>query len=371
MCGIAGVKRMGANAAPITIPQISALLLDIQKRGADATGIAIQRGAEIVIHKSADIAWKFLANEDTRDFLAEHLTDDIDAVLLHTRAWTKGSPLWNMNNHPLTKGVTAIVHNGMISNDDDIFRELKIQREHRVDAETDSDAIRVLLDHHGLTQAGAKSLSKLHGSAAIAAVSTDYPGKLLLARSGSPLVVAALMEGNQLMWASTKEAIHRAARSWTQKWGIWFQRNRIDLQFNPMEKETVWLIGNDGVEWHDEMTTNGYRTNVNHAVHEKYPAKQKTLNEQKSKSASSEAGEALKRARDRDGQRQTPKIVAAASAVLRLQGEMLPEKVKCPNKECSVVASLSERQRKSKQLWEMQCSGCMCLLGNPPKGQEN
>lgn len=375
MCGIAGVKRMGNDAAPITVPQVAALLLDIQKRGADATGIAIQRGNEVVVHKAAQIAWKFLADEDTKDFLAEHLTDDVDAVLLHTRAWTKGSPMFNVNNHPLTQGTTSIVHNGIIINDDEIFRELKVARRDRVDAETDSDAIRALLDHHGLTQAGAKSLSKLHGSAAIAAVSTAYPGKLLLARSGSPLVVAALMEGNQLMWASTKEAIHRAARSWTQKWGIWFQRNRIDLQFNPMAKETVWLIGNDGVEWHDEMTTNGRYVAVNHMVHEKYPAKQKNLNEQRSKSASSEAGEALKRAAAREGKHPVPAIVAAAKSqglvIIRLEGELLPEKVKCPNPECNVVASLSERQRKTKQLWEMTCSGCKCLLSNPPKGQQN
>lgn len=372
MCGIAGVKRMGTNAAPITIPQISALLLDIQKRGADATGIAIQRGSEIVVHKAAQIAWKFLADGETKEFLEEYLTEDADAAILHTRAWTKGSPMWNVNNHPLSKGVTAIVHNGMISNDDDIFRELKIPRENRVDAETDSDAIRVLLDHHGLTQAGAKSLSKLHGSAAIAAVSTAYPGKLLLARSGSPLVVAALMEGNQLMWASTKEAIHRAARTWTQKWGIWFQRNRIDLQFNPMEKETVWLIGNDGVEWHDEMTTNGYRTNVNHAVHEKYPAKQRALNNQRSESAASEAGAALKRARDRDGQREAANNSGGTSRVVirPFDGE-LPAKVKCPNPECTVVASLTEKQRKSSQLWQMQCSGCKWLLGPAPKEQQN
>lgn len=366
---------MGTDAAPITVPQISALLLDIQKRGADATGIAIQRGNEVVIHKSAHIAWKFLADAETKEFLDEYLTDDADAVLLHTRAWTKGSPMFNVNNHPLTQGVTAVVHNGVICNDDELFRELKVARGARTDAETDSDAIRLLLDHHGITQAGAKSLSKLHGSAAIAAVSTAYPGKLLLARSGSPLVVAALMEGNQLMWASTKEAIHRAARSWTQKWGIWFQRNRIDLQFNPMEKETVWLIGNDGVEWHDEMTTNGRYVAVNHAVHDKYPAKQKNLNEQRSNAASSEAGEAFKRANAREGKRPVPAIVGAARAqgvvTIRLEGELLPEKVKCPNPECTVVASLSEKQRKTKQLWDMKCSGCKCLLGAPPKGQQN
>ena len=122
MCGIAGVKRFGD--APITVDQIRVLLCSLQHRGTDATGIALMKGDKILVHKNDDEAWRYVSSKSFSDFIDTNLTDDVDTALLHTRAATCGNPRENKNNHPLTLGGAAIVHNGMISNHIDIFKKL-------------------------------------------------------------------------------------------------------------------------------------------------------------------------------------------------------------------------------------------------------
>ena len=62
-------------------------------------------------------------------------------MIFHTRLKTQGEAANNMNNHPLfTKKGVAIVHNGIINNDKEIFG-----RHEKRDAEVDSEAILSIL----------------------------------------------------------------------------------------------------------------------------------------------------------------------------------------------------------------------------------
>lgn len=131
------------------------------------------------------------------------------ACIMHTRAKTQGSEQDNRNNHPIVvaDGRMVGVHNGMLWNDDDIFRYLGADL--RI-GQVDSEAIFALLAHSNTSVE--ESLSTLEGSVACAWMTTDEgPDTLHLARvSQSPLIVGQT-EGGSLLFASTEWTLKDAA----------------------------------------------------------------------------------------------------------------------------------------------------------------
>src|SRR5208282_6156228 len=182
MCGIAGIRKYGEK--PIEEHMIRLLLTSMEKRGNDATGIAMQNKKGDVFTLKNDVpAWTFVTSDNYNNWIDEHLTDDIEQVILHTRAATKGSPRFAKNNHPLFNGKAAIVHNGKIENDDELFKRHNLERA----ADTDTDIVRAIVDKFGITKQAVARLEDIRGSAAIAALSPEYPGMMIVGRSGSPL----------------------------------------------------------------------------------------------------------------------------------------------------------------------------------------
>jgi hypothetical protein len=100
-----------------------------------------------------------------------------------------------------------VVHNGIVTNDAELFRAVDRERY----GDVDSEAIAAVLSHAGtLTESGEtrSALESIGGSAAIAAMD-ERDGTVLLARiSGSPLYV--LETRRLVMWASTAEALRIA-----------------------------------------------------------------------------------------------------------------------------------------------------------------
>lgn len=282
MCGIAGVRRFGPT--PITRDQIELLFYGIEARGTDAAGIAILNGNEVSVCKSGDTAWKFLASSEFDGYIQEKLTPETEVVLLHTRFATQGSTYDNKNNHPLFSGDTAVIHNGTIYNDDYLFKDLGFNRE----AETDSDILRGILDKDGLTRQGMSTLNRVNGSCAMAAISSSYPGYLLLARSGSPLVIAGNENEDQLVFASTKAAIVLASKPWTKCFGIDMQENKSNYKFRTMNGDSAWLFGPKGLEWRTEFkSVYNYKAPTYSTVHSGWQERQGRMNSKKSEQLTS------------------------------------------------------------------------------------
>lgn len=203
MCGIAGFSINDADHKKLKSRRIAkALLLAIQERGEDATGAAWSENDNnktTVFYAKSDMpADEFV---EALDDLMPRYTR---TAILHTRWATKGDPANNDNNHPIVVGNTVGIHNGVITNDDELFDSHGWDRQ----AEVDSEAIFQLIEH---AKDPLSVLPTLRGRAAIAWLDTDQPNTLHLAKlEGSPLFVGYTNNGS-VFFASTEPLLREAA----------------------------------------------------------------------------------------------------------------------------------------------------------------
>lgn len=108
----------------------------------------------------------------------------------HTRWATHGAPSEH-NAHPHRSGDVYLVHNGIIEN----YKELKAElKGHRFTSETDTEVLAALIDSlytdgAKLKDAVAQALKLVSGTYGIAVISTREPETIVVARSGSPLII--------------------------------------------------------------------------------------------------------------------------------------------------------------------------------------
>lgn len=200
MCGIAGIHRRTDESIDKMGSLVNQLLYGIESRGRDATGLlAIGPDGSFALDKRILRATDFIATR-------KGIHSTAKTILLHTRYATKGAKELTSNAHPLVSGKVAAVHNGMIYNDDEIFRTFDLPRA----AQVDSEVIPAIINFSGWDSAE-DGLDLLDGSAAIAAVTADRPDELLLVRTeSSPLVY--MVTRDLVVFASTRGAIETAWR---------------------------------------------------------------------------------------------------------------------------------------------------------------
>lgn len=108
----------------------------------------------------------------------------------HTRWATHGVPS-ERNAHPHQAGDIYLVHNGIIEN----YKELKAElKDHVFVSETDSEVLAALIDSFyddktSLETAVSQALQLVDGTYGIAVISVHEPDKIVVARSGSPLII--------------------------------------------------------------------------------------------------------------------------------------------------------------------------------------
>jgi len=181
MCGIVAASAR-RNIKDILIAGLHTL----EYRGYDSAGIALQRGAHLVRHRTAG---------KVRDLEALLLTDPIDGHcgISHTRWATHGVPNTE-NAHPHVSGdQLALVHNGIIENHEELRQELQ-QAGCRFSSDTDTEVMvhllaRLMESGLDLFSSVRQAVGRLRGAFAIAVVSAAEPGVVVGARRGSPLVL--------------------------------------------------------------------------------------------------------------------------------------------------------------------------------------
>ena len=180
MCGIVGY--VGPRKA---VPVLMDGLKRLEYRGYDSAGIAVIVDGRLVIKKAAG---KIAA-------LASQLGKDVqDATtgMAHTRWATHGAPT-SKNAHPHgdCAGNIAVVHNGIIENHA-ALRQMLISKGHRFVSDTDTEVLAHLIEQFyqgSLEQAVAGALQEVEGAYGIVVLSVKEPNTLVVARSGSPLLI--------------------------------------------------------------------------------------------------------------------------------------------------------------------------------------
>jgi glucosamine 6-phosphate synthetase-like amidotransferase/phosphosugar isomerase protein len=129
-----------------------------------------------------------------------------DELLIHVRDYTKGHPSIPANNHPVQHGPVVGIHNGIITNDDELLAPHSCARaEPRMTV--DSEAIFALAAH---SQNDPRALEAIAGSMATAWLDQREPGTVFAARGvGRPLWLGR--GRNEVFFASTRRALEIAS----------------------------------------------------------------------------------------------------------------------------------------------------------------
>jgi glutamine phosphoribosylpyrophosphate amidotransferase len=200
MCGIAGMSI--APGVEIDATATARLLLaGIAERGQDATGYAFHDAdGRVAVHKDSIRLASFM----------EHMSlpERVRTTVMHVRDFTKGRPGINDNNHPIRYGHVVGVHNGHLINDDELFEAYGMPRS-TPDITVDSEAIMMLTEHLGTLP---RALELVRGSAAVALLHDDDPGRLTLAKRASRTLHVAHGDGLAL-FASTREPLELARKA--------------------------------------------------------------------------------------------------------------------------------------------------------------
>ncbi len=203
MCGIIGYVGKKA-ASPILIEGLRRL----EYRGYDSAGVAVLSPAGLAIRKKLGKIDEGIA----RLLKAEPVTGSLG--IAHTRWATHGVPA-DKNSHPHldASGKIAVVHNGVIENYDSLKQKL-LRAGHKFKSDTDTEVLAHLIGEYyekrvgatrgdartaqhavpaasgeALTAAVCDALRDVIGTYGLAVICTDFPGTIVGARRGSPLII--------------------------------------------------------------------------------------------------------------------------------------------------------------------------------------
>jgi glucosamine 6-phosphate synthetase-like amidotransferase/phosphosugar isomerase protein len=222
MCGIAGYSLRSRSSVDRTLGA-QALLAAIAERGADAVGYA---------YRAPDVPYATVVKQRTpASQLLERVSVPADAcqLLVHVRDYTKGHPSIAANNHPVRHGPVVGIHNGIITNDDELLAPHSCARaEPRMTV--DSEAIFAVAAH---SRNDARALEHLRGAMATGWMDEREPDVLFVARgSGRPLWIGEAR--NAVFFASTRLALEVVAEY-------------CDLRLRKRElREGTWLALRNG-----------------------------------------------------------------------------------------------------------------------------
>lgn len=231
------------------------MMVEIEARGTDAAGLAYitPRKPEVkkksISHIKSGKTASLIIQEPGYHQILSH--EGIRAVIGHTRAKTKGDANNNNNNHPIvTDTGLAMAHNGIISNDDDLFELYSLQR----DGEVDSEIIIRMVDmyiHRGknMVEAIQAMAKEVKGSMAASIITTAEPDTLYLLRRTSPLDLIYDDKNKIIYYASLAKYISDSMVEHEKVFGL-FTRSIFD--YDPirleMPDDTLYKITVDGME---------------------------------------------------------------------------------------------------------------------------
>ena len=194
MCGIIGFTG-NLQAPGILVDGLQQL----EYRGYDSAGIAVNNGSETQIVKTTGKV------ATLREKVAATAGLEGTCGIGHTRWATHGEPS-QINAHPHVSGnctrsgsgevesEVVGVHNGIIENYTELKEKL-LKQGYTFYSQTDTEVVIKLVDYYykkynlGPIDAIAKTMVRVRGSYALELMFKDYPGEIWVARKDSPMII--------------------------------------------------------------------------------------------------------------------------------------------------------------------------------------
>ena len=191
MCGIVG-GICNNNITPVLLEGLKRL----EYRGYDSAGMVVLDESNQL--RRARAVGK-VANLE-KNIQDKNISIKGSIGIAHTRWATHGEPSTN-NAHPhICNDSVSVVHNGIIEN----FLELKAEQQkqgYQFTSDTDTEVIahaihKTLETSDTLLKATQKAIQTFEGAYGVGVISPKDPGRIIAARSGSPLVIGVSEKGN-------------------------------------------------------------------------------------------------------------------------------------------------------------------------------
>lgn len=269
MCGIVGAVAQ-RDVAEILLEGLRRL----EYRGYDSAGLAVV-GADKNLQRVRKLG--------KVNVLAESI--DLDVIsggtgIAHTRWATHGEPS-ESNAHPhVSLDNIAVVHNGIIENHELLRAELK-DRGYHFESQTDTEVIVHLIEWelrtaNTLVEAVQKTTAQLEGAYGMVALDKRDPERIVVARSGSPIVIGLGVGENFL--ASDQLALLNVTRRFVYlEEGDVAEITRRDISIFDLGGEPVTRVVSEASGDHDVADKGQYRHYMQKEIFEQPTALKATM----------------------------------------------------------------------------------------------
>jgi predicted glutamine amidotransferase/DNA-binding ferritin-like protein (Dps family) len=163
MCGIFGI----ISDQKISNNHLNVLASHARQRGKDSSGLIFLKDKNYVVKR---------ADYDIKKLLKKVGNLNVSFVMGHSRLITNGLA----DNQPVVRDGICVIHNGIIVNDDDVWKELSIERKFQIDSEA---IIGIALEHlsigGAIDEIPSKVIDKCIGTISCA-IAIPHLGKALL-----------------------------------------------------------------------------------------------------------------------------------------------------------------------------------------------
>ena len=216
MCGIWGLVSADEELNRQTIENIiNKLLILSESRGKEAAGVAMTSQSGASVFKRASAASTMIRSKDYRSFW-DHAFDTNSKTFVaigHSRLVTNGSALHPNNNQPVAGKGLITVHNGILVNVDDLWRnhpELTRQ------AEVDTEAFVALLESYQKTGSLESAVQKTYDEISGMASTLNFfanCGRFVAATNNGSLYRVVSRSGKTAAFASESLTLVRLIQS--------------------------------------------------------------------------------------------------------------------------------------------------------------
>ena len=169
MCGIFGAISQDS----VAIKDIKLLIEHARQRGRDSSGLIVDEPQQYRVHR---------ADFDVRKLFAKTKLNGSSLVMGHSRLITNGLG----DNQPVVRGNLAVIHNGIIVNDEELWADTDLERHHEIDSEIIAAIAESYLKEHGsLEGVSGPLLSQCKGVMSTAILAAEQGKVVLLSNNGS------------------------------------------------------------------------------------------------------------------------------------------------------------------------------------------